>query len=382
MKTFYISVMKKGVPQAQPTQTVARRFLALACLASASLIMTALSSCMNADATKDASPWVRRSNPAFAGFYGAFAADASVLAEDDEYLMYYTEFDPNGDGKEDDGSGICVAGSADGSSWTTLWRSGPTPPFILEGGEEEDLETCFCLRYGGTYYLYYGAYPRDGIEVYTGSGPKETMGSSIRLAISDDGRSFTVQGDVITREPGWYDEDAAFSPSVIETPSGLFMVYAGHRYDLDHESGVYVLGATSPDGIAWTKLSAPLLKPGMQLPPEDPASGYAWMRSGTAEPDILQGPDGAFYLFFTGLDDVNVTRSIGIATASSIEGPYVPRPEPILRASRSGFDSGGVIAPDVLVDGDRLRLWYNGMGSNGSSWLLGYAEAPLSALKR
>ncbi len=348
----------------------------------ASLFLTALSSCPNADDAKTASPWVRKSEPAFKGFYEAFAADASVLAEDDGYLMYYTEYDPNGEGKEDDGSGICVAGSADGSSWTTLWQSGPTPPFILEGGEGEDLETCFCLRYGDKYYLYYGAYPRGGIEVYPGSGPKETMGSSIRLAISDDGRSFTVWGDVITREPGGYDEDAAFSPSIIETPSGLFMAYAGHRYDPAKESGVYVLGATSPDGLSWTRLSEPLLRPGMHLPPEDPASGYAWMRSGAAEPDILQGPDGAFYLFFTGLDDAKDTRSIGIATASAIGGPYAPRPEPILRASRSGFDSGGVIAPDVLADGDRLRLWYNGMGPNGSSWLVGYAEAPLSALKR
>lgn len=156
----------------------------------------------------------------------------------------------------------------------------------------------------------------------------------------------------------------------------LLALASPHRYDPALESGVYVLGAVSSDGITWTKQSEPLLEPGMHLAREDPASSHGWMRSGAAEPDVLLGPDGKWYLFFTGLDDSAGTRSIGLARSDEPEGPYRIDPEPILSPSSADFDAGAVLAPDVLLDGSRLRLWYNAMGVGESSWLIGYAERP------
>jgi hypothetical protein len=314
----------------------------------------------------------------FGGFYGTFAADASVLKEAGAYRMYYTEYRRYSE--TEDSSGICMATSMAGRTWSIPGAQGAAaPPFVLEGiegSQEEDLETCFCILWKGEYLLYYCGYPREGVEVYPGSGLKETMGSAIYLARSADGAHFTRQGGPVLERggAGSFDEDALFSPSVIPYGEGLFMVYAGHRYDPNLPSGVYVLGAYSADGIAWTKVDSPLLLPGSQYPSGDPASAYAWMRSGAGEPEIVAGADGAFCLFFTGLDDARGTRSIGMARAPDPWGPYTIRAEAILSASASGFDSGAVLAPSVLIEGGRLRLWYNGMGEGESSWLIGYAE--------
>lgn len=349
-----------------------RRLLAAGCLALAF-------SCIDR-AEWLASSLTRDPDASFGGFYGVFAADASVIEDGGGYRMYYTDYDrgPNGE----DGSGICMALSPDGAAWAIPGAEGSAvPPFVMEGiegSQEEDLETCFCLRWKGEYFLYYCGYPRAGVEVYPGSGLRETMGSAVYLARSPDGAQFTRHGPPVLERgaAGAFDEDAVFSPSVIPYGEGLFMAYAGHRYDPALPSGVSVLGAYSADGVQWTKVNEPLLLPGGQYPADHPASGLGWMRDGSGEPEIVAEADGSFSLFFTGLDDGAGTRSIGAAKAPDPWGPYAIDPEPVLRASASGFDSGAVLAPSVLVEGDRLRLWYNAMGSGESSWLIGYAEGP------
>jgi len=159
------------------------------------------------------------------------------------------------------------------------------------------------------------------------------------------------------------------------------MVYAGHRYDLALPSGVSVLAALSTDGVHWTKHPSPILVPSSQLDASNPAARFSWMGAGAAEPDLLAGPDGRFYLFFSGLDDTASTRHIGLAYAENPLGPYTILSDPILSRSTNRYDSGAVIAPDVLLDGAIARLWYNAVGPNEESWTVGYAEHPWPLLQ-
>src|SRR5688572_8818358 len=70
---------------------------------------------------------------------------------------------------------------------------------------------------------------------------------------------------VLVPTPDAYDRDATFSPVVIESEGMLYMLYAGHcalRLD-DIPAGrePRILGATSTDGVNWTKHATPVFEP-------------------------------------------------------------------------------------------------------------------------
>jgi hypothetical protein len=82
------------------------------------------------------------------------------------------------------------------------------------------------------------------------------------------------------------------------------------------------------------------------------------MRYGVAEPAILEGLDGDWYLFFTGGLGDTEPRVTGIARSPSPFGPWDVAPDPILAPGGPGFEACGTFAPSVLMDGDRVRMWY------------------------
>jgi hypothetical protein len=355
---WYISVMK---------WKTRHRLVVLAVI-----LLLPLNSCETENGTE--SVWVKSGEAPFGGFYGNYASDPHVIKVEDTFWMYYSEYDPAGEGPEDDRTGIARAVSTDGRSWTIT--AGTTPTFVLQGVEdsgEEKLETVFCLQRDGGYWLYYGGYVRGGVEIWPGGEVIDTMGSALYLATSTDGVNFErhAGGPVLVSTPGGYDEDAIFSPSIIPYQEGWLMVYTGHRYVEDGPSGVFLLAALSDDGIVWTKQQEPLL----QAYPDRP-----WMKDGAAESDLFEGPDGRFYLFFTGLEDGTGgepdTRTIGLAMADNPLGPYTVQDEPVVRPGPDEFDGQAVLAPDVFLDDGTLFLWYNAVPPGETAWRTGRAEHP------
>jgi hypothetical protein len=163
---------------------------------------------------------------------------------------------------------------------------------------------------------------------------------------------------------GGYDNDAIFSPTVLTVAGTHYMLYAGHCYtNCTDEPGVRLLGATSPDGITWTKRAEPVLTRSTEI---------AWMRGGVGEPDLIQGPDGAFYLFFTGLQDDQ--RVIGMARGASPFGPWELNPVPVVTPTLGGLDESGALAPEVIVEQGKARMWYLAIVGGGYVWI-GYAES-------
>jgi hypothetical protein len=102
-----------------------------------------------------------------------------------------------------------------------------------------------------------------------------------------------------------------------------------------------------------------------------------WTRDTVAEAAVVRGPDGKYYLFFSGLVfKPKETHMIGIAQGDTPFGPWDIDPEPIVKPSgkAGAFDESKVIAPEVLIDGDTVRMWYHGFASNNTI-SMGYAEA-------
>ena len=286
--------------------------------------------------------WEQRPDPVFSGQY--IASDPTVLhgQPGEPYRMFYTcyrvpegPFDP-----ETVRSAICAATSPDGFAWTEVATDGPTTPGLVLAGREgewdENLEGSFALYRDGRYLLYYSGYRHVGF-------PALGYPAALAVAESTDGITFARVGDTPILPPtaGWYDNDAVYSPAIAETDAGLTMVYAGHCYTVCEQGfGNTLLGAKSSDGITWDKLDEPVLRGGID--------GADWTRDGVAEPGLTQGPDGRWYLFFTGL--AGEGREIGVTVGDSPLGPWQVNTESIVRPG-DGFDRSGALAPSVLIEG-------------------------------
>ena len=303
--------------------------------------------------------WRFYSSVDFGGFYSA--SDPTIVLDDGLYRLFYTEGVNDGTALR---PAIAEAVSLDGETWTQIGGNA-TNGIVLsgDGGANANLETACIYKVGAVFVLLYSTYADVGY-------PVSSFPASLYAATSTDGITFTPvsTNPVLAPTSGWYDNDAVFSPTVIASGGGYLMLYAGHSYTdgsaVGGAIGVALLAATSPDGLTWTKAAAPVLR-------ADPT--IAWMSEGVAEPSLIQGPDGKYYLFFTGLEDSD--RVIGLAVASDPLGPWEIVPQPIITAAGLGLPAGStVIAPHAALVNGVLRLWYTEVSPAGAH-TIAYAES-------
>jgi hypothetical protein len=90
------------------------------------------------------------------------------------------------------------------------------------------------------------------------------------------------------------------------------------------------------------------------------------------EPALLAAPNGKYYLFFTAFVDGDGTPPvIGLAESDTPFGPWEINPEPILVGTED-WERAWVGAPDVLLEGDTVKMWYMGVSQDGY-YRIGYA---------
>lgn len=284
-----------------------------------------------------AGDFTKRRRPVFRGQFG-IAADPNVVKDGSTYRMCYTCPDP-----ERGRAAICVATSRRGTRWRPSRgaRNTRARGLVLRGDDgawDENTETCGLVP-GDDEVMYYAGYPK---------GRPNAIGAALGVArLGPDGTFVPAVNSVLEPTPGGFDSDGIYSPAVLHEGNVWSIVYAGHCYqDCTAGSGVFLLGATSVDGLVWTKRDAPVLSP---LP------NLQWMRDGVAEPALIRGDDGAYYLLFTGLR--GYSRVIGAARGPSPFGPWTVNPDPVL-VPTAEFERAGVLAPSALLDGDILRVWY------------------------
>ncbi len=329
------------------------------------------------------SGWNKRADHFFLGQPAAysgvgFASDPSVIKDGDLYRMFYscldlTLFAQTGVEK-DIGSSICQVTSTNARSWDFVNETEPTVKGrvvpLRDDEWDQSIETAEAIKFNGTYFLYYSGYDSTAHPTLEDEG----YPSSFALATSSDGVNFTRynNGEPILRpSEGAYDSDAMYSPSIVALEDGsLFMAYAGHCFEnCDNGAQIALLGAMSSDGYQWTKLEEPLLTA---------SNAPEW---GVAEPGLVKDPqENIFYLYYTLIiDDPDTRHQIGLAASvTGPEGPYVVQESNILLPEigyLTSFNTRAVIAPEVIVDNDRLRMWYIEHGPTDADWAIGYAES-------
>lgn len=304
------------------------------------------------------STWTKNLKPIFGGPYNLIG-DPSVLRDGTQLRMAYNCFDPTRQR-----GAVCEALSTDGITW----RDAPINDGIAgrliqtRAGQWDDAqETPLIYKRSKETLLFFSGYLKKG------SGFVDSFPAYLGLAISTDGVNFTRYGTepVLKTTPGGYDNDALFSPSIVEHNGQLVMIYTGHCWtNCPNGMGVFLLAATSTDGRTWTKLPKPIISKA-ELP---------MAKDGAAETDIVKGPDGYYYLFMSLLQG-DSGHNIGVARSATPYGPWDVNPSPILKGTSGEFDGLAAIAPSVMIENGKVRMWFHGFGADNTI-RIGYAEAP------
>jgi predicted GH43/DUF377 family glycosyl hydrolase len=176
--------------------------------------------------------------------------------------------------------------------------------------------------------------PVGFLMAYAGSDGAETR---LHMASSDDGHRWEAQGTFMQR--GEPDAIGATHPCLVVTGERWWLFYSGYDGS-DNGRRAAILAAVSPNGASWDRIG-PVLDP---IPGEVAVS----------EPWVLTRQRN-FAMFYVSDDGVRATIDI----ATSDDGAMWDRRGTTLGPGLSDADHGRVRSPSAiqLHDG-RLRMWY------------------------
>jgi predicted GH43/DUF377 family glycosyl hydrolase len=163
------------------------------------------------------------------------AANGALLHDGEMFLYWYQAGTP---------PRIALARSRDGRKW----RKHSVP--VLELGprgswDERGVADPYAVRYGGLYYLYY-------------LGQDRAARQRLGVARSADGVTWTkfrLNPVLELGEAGAFDENGLGEPAVWFSNGSYWMLYTGRDRAENRRMGF----ARSQDGVAWRKLTAPVL---------------------------------------------------------------------------------------------------------------------------
>ena len=372
-----VSPQPKSIPMAGRTESGVA--LGLASFLSKTLTLAAsLGMMLTAGAAQaEAAGWQVWPGPVWQGQYAA-VGDPSVVRIGADYLMFHHCLDVQ---REPQGGEICLARSGDGLRWRharTELSSWFVRGRLLQaqiGGWDEAHETPFAQVIDGVVRLYVLGYRGAGFYV-------DPPSAGIGLLTSADPLRFGPMPPpvLVPSVPG--DRGGITSPSVIRTPQGDVLYYTGWACSMADTS--CLTGAVAQQ---LSLMAVPLDSQG--LPQGAPRAivadpGLAWTNGGISEAQVVAGPDGRFYLFFSSLsgpaDSPNAVQRIGVAVADDPFGPFQFAAAPLIEPGDvdGTWANGGVLAPSVLIEDGRVRLWFHAFETDSAGAIIkarvGYAE--------
>lgn len=150
--------------------------------------------------------------------------------------------------------------------------------------------------------------------------------------------------------------------------AGPFVIKEGGLYKMWYKEQSpgeksHISYATSNDGVKWEKYKGnPVVEAG---------EGDDW-DSIRAGPGKVLKIDGMYKMWYVGFDK-NGISAIGHATSKDGVRWEKYKDNPVLKASPAGWDSGSVIAMNVMLDNGVYKMWYRGNNKNENA--IGYAES-------
>ncbi len=262
-----------------------------------------------------------------------------VIKDDGIYKMWYTGVDLSMTYR------VCYATSTDGIAWTKLGSVVP----LGSSGSSDDRHTGYpyVIKEDSIYKMWYDGH--DGTEW------------KIHYATSTDGITWTKYGVVIPLGglPGGTDDKHTAFKSVLKSNGEYRMFYGGS--DTSNIFRIHL--ATSPDGIAWTKIGVIV----------DIGSPGDRDENSAACPNIIE-IDDLYYMFYTGSSSANGAE---ILYATSSDGDNWTKHGLSLPQSSSGTDDTAVTNPSVIIDTDGYaKMWY--AGNTAGQYRIHWATMPLS----
>lgn len=257
-----------------------------------------------------------------------------IKLKDNSYVMWY-----RGQGFADKTGRIMRAISKDGINWT---RTG----VVMEPVEEyegDKIDPMTVIYEDGIYKMWYGGDSYGGCACY---------------ATSADGISWTrYEGNPVLRKTSgsWDNEGAGGQNSVIKAGGRYYMFYKG--YGKKDPGWTFYGMAESDDGINW-------LKKGKILSP-DPDIGDTTIYRNLCAFMI----NNTYCLMFT------MVEYLDLFLASSEDGKTWDKHGLVFAHgyTPNGYDSKWSTSPCIIVEGQIIRMWYEGGDNNGRVRTL-YAE--------
>lgn len=307
----------------------------------------------------------------------ALKADPVVIKDGDTYKMWFT-------GAGSDMLRIGYATSPDG----IVWDVHPEP--VFEPGEpgtwdDFNVETVFVLKDEGVYKMWYSGF-QDWEKILA----QEASMPAIGYATSEDGIHWTRYGDgPVIDQYGvqWYgkrDDGVAWADPHVIKEDGVHKMWLHGCGTVNPEIHA-IAYATSLDGIQWE------LHPDNPVFDVDPAS--RWENLAVFAPAVVVRGDtyemwyGASPTKDGDFDTQGLTAYIARATSEDGINWTRDPANPILGPAGGGsgtWDEDGVLMPTAILDGDTLKMWYVGVGRQGSwyaeetrgfQYQIGYAES-------
>ena len=263
---------------------------------------------------------------------------------------------------------LCLAYSDDGLSWTTIPSSTSVPGEIRRGTpgtERARLEGSALVASEEGQHLFYSHYP-DPVD----AAPAEGYPADLVVVTGDVEQGFGDNATlVMERTVDGIDHHAIYSPTFAYQGDTWSQVYSAHCFpqagpNCPLTPGGVILAVATAD-----TLDGPFTKKGPVVFEDGHLDLYPAVF--LAEASLITTEDRAF-LFVTGFNPQEKPISLGLATSDSPLGTFELQGEPLLTASE--VDAIQIVAPSVLVEDGRFRMWYTHIQEDGIQ-RIAYAES-------
>jgi len=279
-------------------------------------------------ATKSIQEWKKVAHPLFGGGVLGICFDVSVLRKSTQtkepYWMYFS-WRPK--------AAIALTTSKDGMEWDKK------PTIVLPGIPgtwEEDVNRPMVLKMHSNYYMWF-------------TGQQSFRYSKIGHARSRDGITWKrYSSPVLVPELSWEAESIMCSYVIYNEVDELFTMY----YSAGHQIEPFAIGhAYSKDGVHWNRTS--------HNPIFVADKNIKWEKERVACPTVKYTGE-YYYMFYIGFLDLH-QAAIGIARSRNGVDSWERHPRnPIIKSTVGSWDSDAVYKPDLIYDGSKWMLWYNG----------------------